>query len=143
MDTNCYMWRLRIPFDEINSPRNYLTKLQTYDTLLNLDNSVSHLEEFVKACVRLWKISAPYGKYNVVNTNPVKAEEVIKLIREHLPFEKEVEFMDDVDAFYKAVEAKAPRSNCILSNEKLLSAGIEMRDAYEAIEESLKEWKNE
>jgi len=143
MDSKCYMWRLRIPFDEVDSPRNYLTKLQTYDTLLNLDNSISHLREFTEACLRTWKINAPYGIYNVVNSNPVKAEGVIELIRKHLPFDKEVKFMSDVEKFYEAVGAKAPRSNCVLSNEKLSSVGVEMKDSHEAIEESLKNWKNE
>ena len=27
---NCYVWRLRIPFNEDDNPRNYLTKLQKY-----------------------------------------------------------------------------------------------------------------
>jgi dTDP-4-dehydrorhamnose reductase len=31
---NVYLWRLRIPFNNIDSPRNYLTKLMRYDNLL-------------------------------------------------------------------------------------------------------------
>ena len=42
---------LRIPFNEERSPRNYLQKLLNYDSLLEAENSVSHLEEFVqKVC---------------------------------------------------------------------------------------------
>ena len=44
---NYYIWRLRIPFDEYDSPRNYLTKLIRYDKLLDAENSVSHLGDFV------------------------------------------------------------------------------------------------
>src|SRR5438067_1708626 len=27
---NSYIWRLRIPFDEVDGPRNYLSKVQRY-----------------------------------------------------------------------------------------------------------------
>ena len=35
----CFVWRLRIPFNEAESPRNYLTKLMRYARLLEADNS--------------------------------------------------------------------------------------------------------
>ena len=95
----------------------------------------------MEACLETWTSSAEYGVYNVVNSGSVNAEEVIKLIRKHLPFEKEVKFMSDAAEFYTAVNAIAPRSNCVLDNSKLLSCGIKMRDAYEAIEDSLENWK--
>ena len=48
---NCFIWRLRIPFNEERSPRNYLQKLLNYDCLLEAENSVSHLDEFCqKVC---------------------------------------------------------------------------------------------
>ena len=28
---NCYIWRLRIPFNNVDSPRNYISKLMNYD----------------------------------------------------------------------------------------------------------------
>ena len=31
----CYVWRLRIPFSEVESPRNYLTKVMRYARLLD------------------------------------------------------------------------------------------------------------
>ena len=40
---NVYLWRLRIPFDHNESPRNYLTKLMRYDNLLEASNSISEL----------------------------------------------------------------------------------------------------
>ena len=44
---NVYTWRLRIPFNNEENPRNYLTKLMRYKTLLAAENSISQLEEFV------------------------------------------------------------------------------------------------
>ena len=136
---NCYIWRLRIPFDEIDSPRNYLSKLQNYDTLLSLENSISHKIEFVRACLATWENSSEYGIYNVVNSNPITAEGAVELIRKHLPFNKEVEFMTNVEDFYQKVGAATPRSNCVLDNSKIMSV-YKMRDAHEAVEQSLKDW---
>ena len=48
---NCFVWRLRIPFNHEPSPRNYLQKLLNYENLLEAENSVSHLEEFCQKCI--------------------------------------------------------------------------------------------
>ena len=37
-----YLWRLRIPFDEFDSARNYLSKLQRYPKVYDNVNSISH-----------------------------------------------------------------------------------------------------
>ena len=39
-----YVWRLRIPFNQVDNPRNYLTKLLRYSTLLEAANSISQLD---------------------------------------------------------------------------------------------------
>ena len=65
---NAYVWRLRIPFNHQDSPRNYLTKLLRYNRLLEATNSISHLNEFVAACFACWEKQIPAGTYNVTNT---------------------------------------------------------------------------
>ena len=50
---SAYIFRLRIPFDEYTSPRNYLTKLLSYDTLLDVRNSLSHRADFAKYIIDL------------------------------------------------------------------------------------------
>src|SRR5258706_6258096 len=51
-----YVWRLRIPFDEQDNARNYLSKVQRYAKVYENVNSVSHRGDFVSACLDLWKI---------------------------------------------------------------------------------------
>ena len=46
-----YIWRLRIPFDEFDNPRNYLSKVQRYSKVYDNVNSISHRADFVKACL--------------------------------------------------------------------------------------------
>jgi len=57
-----YVWRLRIPFDEQDNARNYLSKVQRYAKVYDNVNSVSHRGDFVNACLDLWKMRAPFWR---------------------------------------------------------------------------------
>ena len=54
-----YIWRLRIPFDSVDNPRNYLSKVQRYAKVYDNVNSISHRADFVRACLDLWALRAP------------------------------------------------------------------------------------
>ena len=137
---NSWICRLRIPFDEHDGPRNYLSKLQNYKRLLNMKNSISHREDFVNACLHLIEENCPFGIYNITNTGATDTEQVCSLMGKHLNLNNDFDFFDSEEEFYK-FGAIAPRSNCLLDNSKLLSTGFEMRDTTEALEDSLKKWK--
>ena len=139
---DCYIWRLRMPFDKYDSPRNYLSKLMQYEKLLEAVNSVTHREDFARCCLELWLNKCPFGTYNVVNTNPINTQFVRSKIEEILNLEKKAQYFLDEEHFYNTA-AKAKRSNCILSNKKLLNAGIKIRSSQEAIEDSLKNWRTD
>lgn len=135
-----YIWRLRIPFDSIDNPRNYLSKLMRYDKLLSATNSISHLDEFVRACWQSWNKRIPFGIYNITNTGSVTTEQVVQLIRKHLGVTKRFEFFDSEEQFMTQA-ARAPRSNCVMDNGKLLVAGIEMSHVSDALAISLQNWQ--
>jgi dTDP-4-dehydrorhamnose reductase len=137
-----YIWRLRIPFDEFDSARNYLSKVQRYSKVYDNVNSVSHRADFVRACLDLWEKRAPFGIYNVTNQGFVTTRQVVALIEKILKPERKFEFWKDDAEFYK-IAAKTPRSNCVMDVSKLLAAGVKMRDVHEALEDSLKNWKTE
>lgn len=139
---NCYVWRLRIPFDHRDSPRNYLSKVQRYSRLLEATNSLSHLGEFTAACVDSWIQRIPFGIYNVVNGGSVTTRRVTELIAEHLPRDRAYDFFDD-EVEFMAKAAITPRSNCVLDNSKILAAGIPMRPVEDAIRDALKNWQPE
>ncbi len=136
---NVYIWRLRIPFNEIDNPRNYLTKLMRYDKLLSATNSISHLDEFVRACWQSWARRIPYGTYNITNTGSVTTEQVVELIQKHLGVTKRFEFFESEQQFMKQA-ARTPRSNCVMDNSKLLATGIEISHVTDAIAKSLNNW---
>ena len=136
---NCFIWRLRIPFDERYSPRNYLTKLLTYEWLLDAENSISQRFEFIRACLDCFVKEIPFGVYNVTNPGAISAREITEIMKKHNMVKKELKFFESEEAFMSEV-VRAPRSNCIMSSEKLLNAGIEMTEVHEAVDLACKNW---
>jgi len=134
-----YICRLRIPFNSHDNERNYLTKLMKYDKLLNATNSISHLGDFVDCCINLFVHKLPFGTYNIVNTGTITTEYVVGKIKALLNLDKNFKYFSSEEEFYK-IGAKAPRSNCVLDNSKLLSTGITIRTTEEALTDSLKNW---
>jgi UDP-glucose 4,6-dehydratase len=139
---SCYVWRLRIPFNEQDSPRNYLTKLLRYRRLLDAENSLSQLQDFVTACLECWLRKVPFGIYNVTNTGSVTTREVIDMMQRFLAPDRNFDFFDSEDEFM-AIAAKTPRSNCVMDNSKLRATGIPIRTVHEALEWSMKNWVEE
>jgi dTDP-4-dehydrorhamnose reductase len=133
-----YLWRLRIPFDQYDNPRNYLSKIQTYAKVYDNVNSISHRGDFVQACLDLWEKRAPFGTYNVTNPGWITTRQVVSRIREILKPARKFAFWADDAEFYQF--AKAPRSNCIMDVSKLLKTGVTVRPVTEAIDAALRSW---
>lgn len=137
-----YIWRLRIPFDEQDNGRNYLSKVQRYARVYDNVNSISHRGDFVCACLDLWKRRAPFGIYNITNPGFITTRQVVAQIEKILKPKRAFEFWADDAEFYR-LTAKTPRSNCVLDISKLLAAGVKIRPVTQALEDSLKNWKPE
>lgn len=135
-----FIWRLRIPFNNVESPRNYLTKLIRYQRLLEATNSISHLEEFCAATFACWEKRVPFGIYNVTNPGQITTREVVELIRQSGVCRKEFVFFSDEDEFMRTA-AKTPRSNCTMDSSKLAATGIRMTDVHTAVAEALRTWQ--
>jgi UDP-glucose 4,6-dehydratase len=133
---NCYIWRLRIPFNDERSPRNYLQKLLNYDSLLEAENSVSHLGEFVQKCVECFEKEVEPGIYNMTNPGSVTTRQVTEWMKEEGATYKQFKFFEDEDQFMSKA-AKTPRSNCVLDTTKAEKTGIGMRPVEEAMRESM------
>jgi UDP-glucose 4,6-dehydratase len=137
-----YIWRLRIPFDEFDNHRNYLSKIQRYAKVYNNFNSLSHRADYVKACLDCWFQRVPFGIYNVTNPGYVSTAEVLEMIKEILKPDREFEFWESDAEFYRT-GAVAARSNCIMDSGKLAKAGIKMPSAQNALQAALMNWLSE
>lgn len=142
----CYIWRLRIPFNHVDNPRNYLTKMMSYARLLEARNSLSQLDEFVRATWECWDKRVPFGIYNVTNPGAITTHEVVKMIMnsrvgEQLLAEgKTFSFFSDEDEFMRKA-AKTPRSNCVMDSSKILRQGIKLTEVHDAVRQALECWE--
>ena len=134
---NHYIFRLRIPFDRHPSPRNYITKMLTYNKLLNATNSMSHRGDFAKSVIDLLEMRAPCGTYNITNPGSIDTKTVVSMMRSHLELDHDIKFYEDMSSFMKDV--KAPRSNCVLSTKKVQDY-IDIRNVNEAMETTIRQY---
>ena len=139
---NCFVWRLRIPFNHQPNPRNYLQKLLNYENLLEAENSVSHLEEFCQKCIECFTKDVEPGIYNMTNPGSVTTRQVTEwMIKEGLS-DKKFKFFNSEEEFMTKA-AIAPRSNCVLDTTKAEKAGIAMRPVEEAMIDSIQKMRLE
>ena len=136
-NSSCYILRLRVPFDNLDNPRNYLSKCLSYSTLLNVENSLTNRLEFPSYALNLVEQKAPYGIYNICNSGSLWTKEIVDLIKIHLDPNKEFKFFTNEEEFTKV--AKAPRSSCTMDTSKV-EKYIEIKPVRQSIEEALKTW---
>jgi dTDP-4-dehydrorhamnose reductase len=134
-----YLWRLRMPFNEQDEPRNFLSQLRDGWRFRDAINSLSQLDECVAACLALWDRRAAFGIYNIVNPGAVTTHEVAQMIQRILKPPRRFELMV-YDPASSTRDGKEPRSDCILDVSKLLATGIRLRNVREALTQSLQRW---
>lgn len=130
-----------IPFDGIDNPRSYLSKILRYGKVYNNFNSLSlsHRADYVTACLDSWLQRIPFGTYNITNPGYISTPQVLEMIQSILKPDREFTFWES-DADFYATGALAPRSNCIMDISKLNAAGIQIRTVDEALQSSLENW---
>jgi nucleoside-diphosphate-sugar epimerase len=136
-----YLWRLNVPFEERDHPRNFLTKLQTHPQLLQMWNSFTHLRDAVTACLQVWNSELPGGAYNVVNPGYMSTRDIVKLIRSLRHPGWEPAFTRDHPEFQEN-EPAARRWSALLESRRLTEAGIKMRSVESALSEAIRRWES-
>lgn len=125
-----YIWRIRMPFDSEDSPRNLLVKLNSYRRLVNALNSITHTEEFCQAVLDCIENNLPYGTYNLVNPNPITTKEATEIMGKYTG--KTYRFYPSIESFQRKV--LTPRSNCTLSSNKAIGEGLCLTDTATLID---------
>ncbi len=139
---NLYLWRLRVPFSNLADKRNILNKWITYDTLLDVANSLSQVDEFARACYECFAQKIPFGTYNMTNPGAITTREATELIKKYGVSDKEFKFFANEEEFMK-IAATTPRSSCVLNCDKREAAGVHMTEVHEAVEKALHNWKTQ
>ncbi|MDO8649327.1 MAG: sugar nucleotide-binding protein [Candidatus Peregrinibacteria bacterium] len=125
--------RLRMPFDGSQSDRNLIMKLKRYPKVLDVQNSLTSLPDFLTAAQTLIE-KKKTGTYNIVNPGSISPYRVMELYREIIDPAHSFERLT-LDGLPGVV--KAGRSNCILSGEKLKGEGITLPHVEEAVRSAL------
>ena len=109
---NCYIWRLRIPFNHDNNPRNYLQKLLNYTSLLDAENSISHINEYVKSCIDSFVNNCEPGIYNFTNVGSITTRQVVDWMREEGVTDKVFNFFENEADFMQKAAVAPPVKLC-------------------------------
>ena len=124
---NVAVVRLRMPIDSTPDPRNLIVKLAGYSRVIDVENSVTVVDDLVLVISQIIEKRA-VGVFHAVNPGTVRHRDLVTLYR------------DMVDPAYapemipaSELQTLAPRSNAILANMRLPELGITMRPAEEAV----------
>jgi UDP-glucose 4,6-dehydratase len=141
-ESQSYIWRLRLPYNQHDDRRNLLWRLQDGLQLCDAVNSLSHLDECVGACLNLWERHRPFGIYNVVNPGVVSTHEILQMIQRILKPPRQFQLLV-YESEPRAASARTSPPDCILDVSKLLSTGVTLRDVRESLERSLRKWERQ
>jgi dTDP-4-dehydrorhamnose reductase len=131
-----YIFRIRIPFNGIVEPKNYLYKLLHYDNLISMQNSVTNVDDLVKFTFKFIDKKPALGIYNVTNTGSIEARSIVSMMRDNNLENSKWKFIDIEDA-----EFRVARSNCILNTDKIKKLGLELPNVNDSIIASIEEYK--
>ena len=136
----CYVWRARMAFNGSDEPCNLLTRLQQQAVVYDYVNSISNVEDFVKAALDLWEVRAPFGTYNITNPGIITGGELVEALQRVVKsLRVKLSPPDEDPARYGS---PAPQSNCVLDVAKLLKTGVRIRPVADALKDSLERMRS-
>lgn len=109
--------RVRMPFCNDYNPRSYLTKIHKYDQLINFKNSKTYIPDlcrFVEYLIDKNVDLSIVNTINFVNSDALDTMQVTDLMTKHGLVNSKWVYVDP-----KLLNMAAPRSNCVLSINKL------------------------
>ncbi len=126
--------RPRMPISAVPSPRNLLHKLLGYEKIINVKNSVTITPDLLHS-LGVLVATGRTGTFNMVNPDPVTHKDILELYEKHSGRTLHKEYITMAE-----LVVKAPRSNTILSAEKLAHAGAPMPSTKESLEKIIEEY---
>ena len=115
-DYGCII-RVRMPFCDDYNPRSYLTKIHNYDQLINFKNSKTYVPDlcmFIEYLIDKNVDLSIVNTINFVNPGALDTMQVIDIMTTYGMNNPKWVFVDP-----KLLNMAAPRSNCVLSINKL------------------------
>ena len=79
--TNALHLRIRMPITGSQNPRNFITKITTYEKICSIQNSMSVLDELIPLSVRMM-INKETGTFNFTNPGSISHNEILEMYRD-------------------------------------------------------------
>jgi 3,5-epimerase/4-reductase len=132
---NTAIGRIRMPIDFVPSAQNMIDKLATYPKVIDVENSVTIVDDMVHVFYELMKKKAS-GIFHVTNPGTLKHREIVALYEEMVDPSHKNEWIHNEDLVKDGLATKG-RSNNFLSSENLGKVGIEMREVHDAMRDTM------
>jgi dTDP-4-dehydrorhamnose reductase len=129
---NVCILRIRMPVSSKNHPRNLLNKLLSYKQIIDVENSITFLDDFI-AAVDFIIQNNKTGIYNIASPIPLKHSDLLDEYNKYIPHIYEKIKPNELNTV-------ATRSNCILDINKIQNEGFVFTDTYERMRATIKDY---
>ncbi len=130
--------RLRLPIDFVPSPKNLITKLSGYKQVIDVQNSVTIVEDLANVLLGLIEKGGT-GIFHATNPGALRYRDMLDLYRELVDPAHHCEWIGDAELATRGLAAKN-RSTCILQSTRLAELGIHMRPIDIAIRATMERY---
>jgi UDP-glucose 4,6-dehydratase len=128
--------RIRMPVSDEWHRRNFITKIASYEKVVDIPNSVTVLPELIPCMIDM-AIRKHTGTINLVNPNAISHNQVLSMYKEEIDPKFEIK---NFSLQEQGEILKAGRSNCELSADKLRNT-YQVDDSRTAIRKCLSRMK--
>ncbi len=136
---NVGIGRIRMPIDSQPHPANLIDKLIAYKQIVDVNNSVTIMEDMINTFYQLLEKKSK-GIFHIVNPGSIRHKEIIDMYHNLVDDKHSNEWITE-EELVKSGLAKKKRSNNIMRSDNLEKLGLEMRPVKEALEDTLKKYR--
>lgn len=130
--------RLRMPIDSKPGSRNLITKLANYPKIIDVENSVTVIDDLMEAVRGIAEQKAE-GIFHAVNPGIMRHRDLMALYTELVNPAHTNEWITEQDLVSQGLAVKA-RSNNIMQNTRLAEIGIQMRPIDIALRDCMEKY---
>jgi dTDP-4-dehydrorhamnose reductase len=135
---NVAVARLRMPIDGTPGPRNLVTKLAGYREVIDVENSVTIVDDLVRVVQALVEQRAS-GIFHATNPGTMRHRDLLQMYREIVDPSCQYTLIREDELVARGLATHA-RSNCILASPRLAALGITMRPVDVALRDALTQY---
>ncbi len=130
--------RIRLPIDYIPSDKNLITRFTKYKTILDVENSITVVEDMMRVFHELMEKNAE-GIFHCTQKGSIHYRKFIELYNKYINPEDQKEFITEEELVNRGSVSKNRATNK-LQSFNLEKYGIRMRETEEIVAETMKKY---